>query len=95
MKNDSGSSYTRGEQKYTHVQRAENLFSRFSWPGPGDELWSRTDVSGIDFESYIPAGMLPEITGNPTKEFKLTFSSLDGLTDLPPLSRWTMAAQAD
>ena len=95
MKNDRGSSYTRGEQKDTHVQRAKNLFSRFSWPGPGDELWSRTDVSGIDFESYIPTGMLPVIPGTPAEQIKLTFSSLDGLTDLPSLSRWTMAAQAE
>jgi Fe-S cluster assembly protein SufD len=55
MKHDRGNSLVQTPWSLSAVRKeGERRFSELEWPGPSDEMWRRTDVSGIDFESFRP-----------------------------------------
>ena len=55
MKHDRGNSLVQTTRSVHAVRKeGERRFAELEWPGPSDEMWRRTDVSGIDFESFKP-----------------------------------------
>ncbi|WP_321991213.1 SufD family Fe-S cluster assembly protein [Marispirochaeta aestuarii] len=55
MKHDRGNSLVQTTRSVRTIRKeGERRFAELEWPGPSDEMWRRTDVSGIDFESFKP-----------------------------------------
>ncbi len=62
------------------------FYNSLKWPEPGDEYWRRTDISSIDFNSYNPSGLMPELVNSGESGYMLNLSGIPGVPDLPAAS---------
>ncbi|WP_319562921.1 SufD family Fe-S cluster assembly protein [Marispirochaeta sp.] len=96
MRHDRGNSLVQQTTSVSAIRKkGEQRFREMNWPGPADELWRRTDISAIDFESFTPGSSSVQFGSPVSADFALElYHDRNGDTPLSEDASISLASRA-